>query len=138
MIRKIREDDIVKVMSLWMKGNLKYHNFIDKDYWLEIFNNKKEELLNTNTFVYIENEKILGFISLNNQNVTDIYVDNNLLRTGIGTKLINYCKDLKENLEVTIFEKNINAILFFSSLDFKNMGIHINEKFNEKEYILKW
>lgn len=138
MIRKIREDDIVKVMSLWMKGNLKYHNFIDKDYWLEIFNNKKEELLNTDTFVYIENEKILGFISLNNQNVTDIYVDNNLLRTGIGTKLINYCKDLKENLEVTIFEKNINAILFFSSLDFKNMGIHINEKFNEKEYILKW
>lgn len=138
MIRKIREDDIVKVMSLWMKGNLKYHNFIDKDYWLEIFNNKKEELLNTNTFVYIENKKILGFISLNNQNVTDIYVDNNLLRTGIGTKLINYCKDLKENLEVTIFEKNINAILFFSSLDFKNMGIHINEKFNEKEYILKW
>ena len=128
MIRKIREDDIVKVMSLWMKGNLKYHNFIDKDYWLEIFNNKKEELLNTDTFVYIENEKILGFISLNNQNVTDIYVDNNLLRTGIGTKLINYCKDLKENLEVTIFEKNINAILFFSSLDFKNMGIHINEK----------
>ena len=102
MIRKIREDDIVKVMSLWMKGNLKYHNFIDKDYWLEIFNNKKEELLNTNTFVYIENKKILGFISLNNQNVTDIYVDNNLLRTGIGTKLINYCKDLKENLEVTI------------------------------------
>lgn len=138
MIRKIREDDIVKVMSLWMKGNLKYHNFIDKDYWLEIFNNKKEELLNTNTFVYIENKKILGFISLNNQNVTDIYVDNNLLRTGIGTKLINYCKDLKENLEVTIFEKNINAILFFSSLDFKNMGIHINEKFNEKEYILRW
>lgn len=138
MIRKIREDDIVKVMSLWMKGNLKYHNFIDKDYWLEIFNNKKEELLNTDTFVYIENEKILGFISLNNQNVTDIYVDNNLLRTGIGTKLINYCKDLKENLEVTIFEKNINAILFFSSLDFKNMGIHINEKFNEKEYILRW
>ena len=138
MIRKIREDDIVKVMSLWMKGNLKYHYFIDKDYWLEIFNNKKEELLNTNTFVYIENKKILGFISLNNQNVTDIYVDNNLLRTGIGTKLINYCKDLKENLEVTIFEKNINAILFFSSLDFKNMGIHINEKFNEKEYILKW
>ena len=138
MIRKIREDDIVKVMSLWMKGNLKYHNFIDKDYWLEIFNNKKEELLNTDTFVYIENEKILGFISLNNQNVTDIYVDNNLLRTGIGTKLINYCKDLKENLEVTIFEKNIKAILFFSSLDFKNMGIHINEKFNEKEYILKW
>ena len=138
MIRKIREDDIVKVMSLWMKGNLKYHNFIDKDYWLEIFNNKKEELLNTDTFVYIENEKILGFISLNNQNVTDIYVDNNLLRTGIGTKLINYCKDLKENLEVTIFEKNINAILFFSSLGFKNMGIHINEKFNEKEYILRW
>ena len=36
MIRKIREDDIVKVMSLWMKGNLKYHNFIDKDYWLGV------------------------------------------------------------------------------------------------------
>lgn len=138
MIRKIREDDIVRVMALWMKGNLKYHDFIDKDYWLEIFNNKKEEILHNDTFVYIEDEKILGFINLKNQNITDIYVDNNLLRQGIGKKLINYCKDIRENLEVIIFEKNINAMLFFSSLEFKNMGIRINEKFSEKEYILKW
>ena len=45
MIKKIKEEDLTNVMTLWVKGNFKANNFIDKDYWLEIYNNTKENFL---------------------------------------------------------------------------------------------
>ena len=65
MIRKFKEEDTVKVMTLWTKGNFKAHPFIEKDYWLENFNKVKNEYLqNSETYVYTEDGEIKGFISL--------------------------------------------------------------------------
>ena len=59
MIRKFKEEDTTKVMSRWTKGNCKEHYFIDRDYWIENFNRVKNEyLLNSETYVYIEDEEI--------------------------------------------------------------------------------
>ena len=45
MIRKFKEEDTVKVMTIWTKGNFQAHSFIDKDYWLLNFNKVKDEYL---------------------------------------------------------------------------------------------
>ena len=42
MIRKITNEDINSVMTIWMKGNLKYQYFIDYNKWLLEFNSFKE------------------------------------------------------------------------------------------------
>ena len=65
MIRKFEPSDTTKVMTIWTKGNFKAHSFIEKDYWLENFNRVKNEyLLEADTYVYVENNEIKGFISL--------------------------------------------------------------------------
>ena len=65
MIRKFKEEDTTKVMTIWTKGNFKAHGFIDKDYWLLNFNRVKTEyLVKSETYVYTENDEIKGFISL--------------------------------------------------------------------------
>ena len=117
MIRKIREEDLTNVMTLWVKGNFKANSFIEKDYWLEIYNQVKIDFLeNFKTYVYVENEEILGFISIHDDEIKAICVKEENRKNGIGTKLLNYCRDnLKENEELymKIFEKNMNGILFF-------------------------
>ena len=122
MIRKIKEEDLTKVMTIWVKGNFKANSFIEKDYWLEIYNNMKDKFLNFfETYVYIEDNVLLGFISINNNEIKAIYVKENNRRNGIGTKLINYCKEnLNESNELfaKVFEKNMNGIIFFSKLQF--------------------
>ena len=142
MIRKIREEDLTNVMTLWVKGNFKANSFIEKDYWLEIYNQVKIDFLeNFKTYVYIENEEILGFISIHDDEIKAICVKEENRRNGIGTKLLNYCRDnLKENEELymKIFEKNMNGILFFSKLQFKNSKVQLNEQFNETEYVMTW
>ena len=42
MIRKFKEEDTVKVMTIWTRGNFQAHPFIDKDYWLLNFNRVKD------------------------------------------------------------------------------------------------
>ena len=142
MIRKIKEEDLTNVMTIWVKGNFKANYFIEKDYWLEIYNQTKNDFLeNFKTYVYIENDQILGFISIYDNEIKAIYVKEENRRNGIGTKLINYYRgNISEDVEISakVFEKNINGIIFFSKLQFKNSKIQLNEQFNETEYVMTW
>lgn len=142
MIRKIREEDLTNVMTIWVKGNFKANSFIEKDYWLEIYNDIKINFLEKfKTYVYVENNELIGFISIDCNEIKAIYVKEEYRRKGIGTKLINYYRntlDSDKDIYAIIFEKNINGIIFFSSLQFKNVKVQLNEKFNETEYVMTW
>ena len=129
MIRKFKEEDTTKVMTIWTKGNFKAHDFIEKDYWLENFNKVKNEyLLKSETYIYTENEDIKGFISILNGNyIGALFVRQDSLREGIGRRLLNYCKERYEHLVLSVYEKNINATLFYVAMDFKNKEIRIDE-----------
>ncbi len=140
MIRKFREEDTVKVMTIWTKGNFEAHSFIDKDYWLLNFNKVKDEYLKeSETYVYVENDTIKGFISLLNNNfIGALFVRKEYRRQGIGRKLINFVKDKYDRLELQVYEKNVDAMLFYASLGFVNKKIQIDEDTNEKEYVMEW
>mgnify|MGYP003232598291 CR=1 FL=1 len=125
MIRKFKEEDTVKVMTLWTKGNFKAHPFIEKDYWLENFNKVKNEYLqNSETYVYTEDEEIKGFISLLDDGyIGALFVKNDCLR------------DIKErysHLTLHVYEKNIDATLFYVAMGFKNTKIQIDEATRRK------
>ena len=140
MIRKFKEEDTVKVMTIWTKGNFEAHSFIDKDYWLLNFNKVKDEYLKkAETYVYVDDNEIKGFISLPNKNyIGALFVRKEYRRNGIGRKLINFVKDKYDKLELQVYEKNINAMLFYASLGFVNKKIQIDEETNEKEYVMEW
>ena len=140
MIRKFREEDTVKVMTIWTKGNFEAHSFIDKDYWLLNFNKVKDEYLKrAETYVYVEDDIIKGFISLLNNNfIGALFIRKEYRRQGIGRKLINFVKDKYDKLELQVYEKNVNAMLFYASLGFVNKKIQINDNTNEKEYVMEW
>lgn len=140
MIRKFKEEDTTKVMAIWTKGNFEAHSFIDKDYWLLNYNKVKDEYLKkSETYVYTENNDIKGFISiLNNEYIGALFIKNEYRRSGIGRKLINFVKEKYNKLTLNVYEKNINAILFYTKLGFINQKIQIDDKTNEKEYVMEW
>ena len=140
MIRKFKEEDTTKVMAIWTKGNFEAHSFIDKDYWLLNYNKVKNEYIKkSETYVYTENNDIKGFISiLNNEYIGALFIKNEYRRSGIGRKLINFVKDKYDKLTLNVYEKNINAILFYTKLGFINQKIQIDDKTNEKEYVMEW
>ncbi len=140
MIRRMKEEDVTKVMTLWTKGNFKAHDFIEKDYWLENFNLVKNEyLLKSDTYVYTEGEDIKGFISiLKDEYIGALFVKQENQREGIGRRLINYCKERYDYLTLKVYEKNVNATLFYVAMNFKNKGIQVDDKTGQKEYVMDW
>ena len=140
MIRKLQQEDITKVMTIWTKGNFVSHDFIEKDYWLENFNKVKNFYLpNSDTYVFMENGEIEGFISITkNNHIGALFVKQQYQRKGIGRKLINYCKEKYNNLDLNVYDKNGNAIAFYMAMGFKNVGVKIDESTKEKEYIMEW
>ncbi|MCI8470261.1 MAG: N-acetyltransferase [Clostridia bacterium] len=134
MIRRFKEEDTTKVMTIWTKGNFQAHDFIGKDYWLENFNKVKNEYLpKSDTYVYTENDDIKGFISiLENEYIGALFVRQDSLREGIGRRLLNYCKERYDYLRLNVYEKNMNATLFYVAMNFKNKEIRIDKETRRK------
>lgn len=140
MIRKIQTEDIDDIMQIWRNGNLIAHNFINSKYWFDNYEKVKNEYLpKADTWIYIENNDIKGFISiLYDQYIGALFVEKEFQRDGIGTILIKHCKNLYNNLSLKVYKKNAGAIAFYKEMGFKNISSQIDKDTNELEYIMKW
>ena len=138
MIRKFEKNDINLVMEIWKNENIKAHHFIPKEYWENNYNYVKDILPNSEIYMYILKEKIVGFIGLNNNHIEGIFVDTNSQCNGIGSALLNKAKENRNNLTLTVYQKNINAIDFYIKNGFTIVGENLDKNTNEMEYSMCW
>ena len=52
MIRKMQNTDINRVADIWLKSNLKAHDFIPEQYWTSNYELVKEMMLQAEVYVY--------------------------------------------------------------------------------------
>lgn len=139
MIRKLENRDINIIMDIWLKSTIKAHNFIDENYWRKNYNNVKNIYIPiSDTFVYEDNGRIKGFVSIiNNDFIGALFVDVNSQRMGIGSKLIDYAISIYGNLSLSVYKDNENAFAFYKNKNFKILSEEINKETKLLEYIMK-
>lgn len=139
MIRKLRENDLTVVMEIWLDSNIKAHYFIPKDYWISNYPVVKEMLPQAEVYVYEEEDtqQIIGFIGLTDNYIAGIFVKESAQSRGIGTQLLNYVKEIKTNLSLNVYQKNVRAISFYQKEQFIIQSENTDEN-NEKEFIMSW
>ena len=138
MIKRFEKNDINVVMQIWKSENIKAHKFIPKEYWENNYNFVKAVLPNAEIYVYINKGKIVGFVGLDNNYIEGIFVDTNNQCNGIGTSLLNKVKENRNNLTLSVYKKNINAINFYKKNDFIITSENIDKNTNEIEYTMIW
>lgn len=138
MIREFKQTDIDNVMEIWITENIRAHDFIPKEYWEKNFEYVKKILPNAKIYVYVENEKIVGFIGLNDNYIEGIFIDSKYQYKGIGTALLNKTKKLKDELTLSAYKKNTKAIQFYLKNEFKIVEENIEKENDEVEYIMLW
>lgn len=141
MIRKFEKSDksdIDVVMQIWKNENIKAHKFIHKEYWEGNYNFVTEALSNAEIYVYIIEEKIVGFVGLDNNYIEGIFVDTNNQCNGIGTSLLNKVKESRNNLTLNVYKKNTNAISFYKKNGFIIISENIDNNTKEIEYTMTW
>lgn len=112
MIRKLQKADINRVADIWLDTNLKSHSFIPAKYWKDNFELVKGMLSQAEVYIYENNQKIQGFIGLNDEYIEGIFVSNEMQSQGIGKILINYVKDKRKKLFLMCIKKTHGQYLF--------------------------
>lgn len=138
MIRKFEKKDINAVMEIWKNENIRTHNFIAKEYWQDNYEYVKDILPKADIYVYILDEEIVGFVGVNKNYIEGIFIDINNQHSGIGTSLLDKIKENKDNLTLSVYKKNKNAISFYEKNNFIIASENIDKNTNEIEYTMTW
>ena len=140
MIRKFKENDLFVVMQIWLDTNIKAHSFIPKDYWTDNYAIVKDILPQAEIYVYEDDNtnQIDGFIGLTGNYIEGIFVREAIQSKGIGKQLLNYAKEIKSSMRLSVYQKNTRAITFYQREQFVIRSENIDDSTNEKEFIMIW
>lgn len=138
MIRVLEEKDVDTVAKIWLETNIKTHDFIASNYWKEHYEIIKDIFLQAEIYVYEIEKEIMGFIGLDKEYIEGIFVLDQYQKRGIGKALLNHVKAKKEHLSLNVYQKNLNAILFYQREGFCVQYEDVDKNTGEKEYRMVW
>lgn len=138
MIRKFTENDIDRIMQIWLQANIDAHSFIPADYWDGNFEYVKAEIIKAEIYVYeIENEPV-AFIGFADNYIAGIFVECSLRSKGIGKELIAFAKQIKKALKLHVYAKNERAVAFYKKEGFAAVCEQIDSSTGEPELEMIW
>ena len=128
MIRKYQQADTEAIIAVWLEASALAHPFLSDDFIeKEKQNIRNVYLPNTETWVYLNEDKVVGFISMIGNEVGAIFLRPALHGQGIGLQLMNLVAQLHDTLEVEVFEKNLIGRSFYKKYGFVEIKKHIHK-----------
>lgn len=140
MIYKLDNKDqktLKKLGDIWLSSNIYAHDFIDKNYWIDNYDNVIEAFKNSKIIVYKNEKEILGFCGLINNYIAGFFIEEGSRDKGVGSELINFLKKEKQNLYLKVYKDNTKAVNFYKKHKFRIIKQEIDETKNI-EYVMFW
>lgn len=138
MIRKFEKSDINSVAEIWLDTNIKAHSFVSQQYWRNNYELVKESLNQAEVYVFANENKILGFIGLDDNYIAGIFVRYKKQSNGIGKQLLDYVKGIRNHLSLKVYKRNVRAVEFYLRESFAIQCENIDDSTCEKEYLMTW
>lgn len=83
-------------------------------------------------------KRIGGFIGMNDNYIEGTFVKKAVQSKGIGKQLLNYAKEGKSTLRLSVYQKNKKAIRFYLREEFAIQSENIDNNTDEKEFVMVW
>ena len=129
MIRKYTNKDNSKIIEIWQQASVLAHPFLEDDFVKKVKKDMKEIYLpNAETWVFEENNIIIGFISMIGNEIGGLFVLPNQHSNGIGTKLVDFIGKIHTELEVEVFKDNKIGRAFYDKYGFKKIKEFLHEE----------
>lgn len=133
MIRKREEKDNDEIMNVWYEASSLAHPFLESDFVEKTKRDLKDIYIpNTETWVYEENNAVVGFISMLGNEIGGLFVLPNNHSKGIGTQLVSFIHELYGELEVEVFEKNVIGSAFYAKYGFVQIKRYYHTESNNE------
>lgn len=89
-------------------------------------------------YVYEVAEEIQGFVGLSGEYIEGIFAADEMQSQGIGKRLLDHMKAIKDTLHLSVYQKNTRAIRFYQREGFVIQYEGLDESTGEKEYAMLW
>lgn len=139
MIRKYNENEIPMLVDIWEQAALIAHPFLDDDFHQMVKKAMTEMYLpDSDTWVYEISGEIVGFISMQKNEIGGLFVSPEHHSKGIGSSLVKFIKQFHEELEVEVFEQNRIGKPFYEKFGFTLMHEYLHEPTSQKVLRMKY
>ncbi len=105
MIRKHKEIDLEDIIKIWLQASPIAHPFLNASFVKKVeYDMRTHYIPNSDTWVYVKNNTIIGFISMIGNEIGGLFVLPIYHSKGIGTQLVNFIRESHNELEVEVFK----------------------------------
>lgn len=139
MIRTCKEADFDEMVKIWYDASVIAHSFVPSSFWTSYKPAMKEKYLPfAENYVFEQEGKIRGFISLSGRNICAIFVAPEAQGKRIGKALLEYAKTLKGHLSLKVYRDNKKAIIFYEKNGFRANREEVDEYTGCVQILMDW
>jgi len=133
MIREYRPEDRDELMQVWEEATALAHPFLDAEFVATVRHDIANVYLPiTENWVWESENRVVGFISLIENEIGGLFVSPAHHRQGIGHALLVQARKNHETLEVEVFKANPIGRAFYEKSGFELSEESIHEATGEK------
>ncbi len=119
MIRKYEDRDLEEVLDVWYQASIIAHSFLTDEFFEQERENIRNIYMpNADSWVYVDEGRVVGFISLADNEVGGIFIYPECQGRGIGQALMNKARELHRALELEVYKDNLKARRFYERYGF--------------------
>ena len=139
MIRPFQQSDMEHVLKIWLDASIESHGFMQSEFWVSKVADMREVYLpSAETFVYDMEGVVFGFISLFESTIAALFVSPDRQGQGIGTQLLNFVKNIRSELTLSVYKENPGSISFYKDRKFHVTSEQLDENTGHAEFQMKW
>lgn len=106
MSRKYSETDIELIIDIWWEASALAHHFSEAEFVEKVKSNMRELYLShSKTWVFEEDNEVVGFISMLDNEIRSLFVKPDEHARGFERQLADYILNLNCHIEVEVFKK---------------------------------
>ena len=129
MIRPYQNRDLNELLEVWEQASRLAHPFLDDDF----LRGERTAIADiyipvAETWVYVLEARVVGFIALIGEEVGALFVDPALHGRGIGRALMDYARGVRTQIEVEVFKANSIGRRFYDRYGFEVVKEHVHEQ----------
>lgn len=141
-IKRIQKEQISELLHLWLRTTSasKARFSVEPTYWASYHEVIQEMALkNVETFTLLEDETLVGFASVDEENSVDaFFIDPACQRRGLGRELMRFLQSKYAILHLNVYAENKDALFFYTNLGFLIDGATYNAAHAQIEYTMLW
>ena len=133
MIRLAEQQDLDRIMEIWLEGNLQAHDFVDPDYWTGCFQEVREAIAQADVWVWDENDRVEAFAGMVEHYLAGLFVSGAQRGKGIGGLLLEHIKEQRFPLTLHVYSRNAGAVQFYERHGFGTVPEYIDPETGQPE-----